>query len=268
MTDFITKSVNSRVVTAFFDEREAAKTASDSLVALGVRPNQIQITDGEPEQQSATRTAEPGFWETLKNMFLPEEDHRSYAEGLQRGGYLLSAQVEPELYDRALEVVDSGGAVDMDERETSWRSSGWAGYKLGESASPTPASPLSTPTTLIPGQDVAPPFDEGAIFRTRDNSHGLTRLRSYTYGNAPGVRDERADARFAADTGRIADHMDVIASDGIKIGTVDHLDGENIKLAKTTSPDGMHHFVSLAEVNHVDTHVHLNRTSQEVRANW
>ena len=49
-------------------------------------------------------------------MFLPAEDHHSYAEGLRRGGFLLSANVEAELYDRALEIMETGGAVDMDER--------------------------------------------------------------------------------------------------------------------------------------------------------
>ncbi|WP_131194373.1 DUF2171 domain-containing protein [Lichenihabitans psoromatis] len=63
--------------------------------------------------------------------------------------------------------------------------------------------------------------------------------------------------------------MDVIASDRQKIGTVDHLDGpDTIKLAKTTSPDGQHHLVSLAWVDHVDTHVHLNRTTAQVMSSW
>src|SRR5437868_6585682 len=115
MIDFVTKSVNSRMITAFFDTREAAQNAADSLQALGVRPSHIQIAEGA-DPAGAAHSAEPGFWESLKNMFLPAEDHHSYAEGLRRGGYLLSADVEPELYDRALEVVDSGGAVNMDER--------------------------------------------------------------------------------------------------------------------------------------------------------
>jgi hypothetical protein len=262
MVDFITKSVNSRMITAFFDTREAAQRASDSLTALGVRAHQIQITDGasNPDAAGAAQPAEMSFWESLKSMFLPAEDHHSYAEGLQRGGYLLSADVDPELYDRAVEVVDSGGAVNMDEREASWASSGWTRYESGET-SPPPRTPPAVPSP----RDTLPTFDEGAVFATRDTSHGRTGLRSYMYG----IRDqERAAERFASEDGRIEDHMDVIASDGIKIGTVDHLDGENIKLAKSTSPDGMHHLVSLADVDHVDAHVHLNRTSPEVRASW
>ena len=63
--------------------------------------------------------------------------------------------------------------------------------------------------------------------------------------------------------------MDVIASDGVKIGTVDHLDGpDKIKLAKSTSPDGQHHYIPLTWVDHVDTHVHLTKASAEARAGW
>ncbi len=69
-----------------------------------------------------------------------------------------------------------------------------------------------------------------------------------------------------SDDGRIVEHMEVYASDGTKVGTVDHMDGpDRFKLAKSTSPDGQHHFVPLSWVDHVDRHVHLNRTLAEMR---
>ena len=78
-----------------------------------------------------------------------------------------------------------------------------------------------------------------------------------------------APAMGLSNVAAIREHMDVIASDGVKVGTVDHLDGQDkIKLAKTTSPDGQHHFVPLSWVDHVDAHVHLNKTSEATRAGW
>ncbi len=61
---------------------------------------------------------------------------------------------------------------------------------------------------------------------------------------------------------KIQEHMDVISSDGKMVGKVDHLDGtDKIKLTKQSSPDGQHHhFISLSWVDHVDQHVHLNKT--------
>ncbi len=73
--------------------------------------------------------------------------------------------------------------------------------------------------------------------------------------------------REGSDGGRIAEHMEVYASDGTKVGTVDHMEGaDRIKLAKSTSPDGQHHYVPLTWVDHVDQHVHLNKTVAEMKA--
>lgn len=59
----------------------------------------------------------------------------------------------------------------------------------------------------------------------------------------------------------IKPHMDVIGSDGARIGTVDHLDGDRIKLARGTAGDGQHHYVPLSAVSRVDSHVHLSATA-------
>ena len=72
-----------------------------------------------------------------------------------------------------------------------------------------------------------------------------------------------------SNVGTVMAHMDVIASDGTKVGTVDHMDGtDKIKLAKNTSPDGEHHYIQMAWVDHIDKHVHLKRTTAEVKAAW
>lgn len=73
--------------------------------------------------------------------------------------------------------------------------------------------------------------------------------------------------REGSDNGRIVEHMEVFASDGTKVGTVDHMEGsDRIKLAESTSPDGEHHFVPLTWVDHVDQHVHLNKTVSEMKS--
>jgi hypothetical protein len=71
-------------------------------------------------------------------------------------------------------------------------------------------------------------------------------------------------------TSEIKEHMDVISSDKKTVGKVDHLDGsDKIKLTKQSSPDGQHHhFIPLAWVDHVDQHVHLNKSGADVTAHW
>ncbi len=67
---------------------------------------------------------------------------------------------------------------------------------------------------------------------------------------------------------QIIPKLDVLASDRTKVGVVDHLDGERIKLARHDAPDGQHHYVPLSWVDHVDTHVHLNVPAATVFAGW
>jgi hypothetical protein len=59
-------------------------------------------------------------------------------------------------------------------------------------------------------------------------------------------------------------------SDGVHVGTVDHLEGQDqMKLTKTDpDADGEHHFIPLAWVDHVDEHVHLKQSGAEAKARW
>lgn len=66
----------------------------------------------------------------------------------------------------------------------------------------------------------------------------------------------------------IKPHMAVISSCGCTMGKVDHVDGASIKLTRNDSPDGQHHFIPAAWVDHIDTHVHLNKNADETKRGW
>ena len=57
---------------------------------------------------------------------------------------------------------------------------------------------------------------------------------------------------------QITEHMNVIGADGVHVGTVDHVDGDRIKLTKNDSPqaeDGQgakHHYISIGLVAEID----------------
>ncbi len=73
--------------------------------------------------------------------------------------------------------------------------------------------------------------------------------------------------RFDATT--ITEHMPVLGSDGVHVGTVDHLDGaDRIKLTKNDSSDDRHHFIPMSWVERVDTHVHLKKSAGEAQKEW
>ena len=52
----------------------------------------------------------------------------------------------------------------------------------------------------------------------------------------------------------IKEHMEVVGSDGVHVGTVDHMEGaDEMKLtANDEDAGGEHHFIPLAWVDHVD----------------
>ena len=65
------------------------------------------------------------------------------------------------------------------------------------------------------------------------------------------------------DANAIKEHMEVIGADGVHVGTVDHVDGERIKLTKADSGAqiegaeggehaGHHHYVSLGLVADIE----------------
>ena len=54
----------------------------------------------------------------------------------------------------------------------------------------------------------------------------------------------------------IKEHMEVIGADGVHVGTVDHIDGDRIKLTKKDSGEGSHeghhHYISRGLVADVE----------------
>lgn len=59
-----------------------------------------------------------------------------------------------------------------------------------------------------------------------------------------------------ADASAIKEHMEIIGADGVHVGTVDHVDGDRIKLTKKDSGEGSHkghhHYVSIGLVADVE----------------
>ncbi|WP_051935530.1 DUF2171 domain-containing protein [Deinococcus sp. YIM 77859] len=61
------------------------------------------------------------------------------------------------------------------------------------------------------------------------------------------------------------EHMQVKDKNGDYVGTVDHIEGDQLKLTKSGSPDGQHHYVPLSSVESMDdVAVYLNITQDQV----
>jgi hypothetical protein len=75
-----------------------------------------------------------GLAGSLVGAGVPEEHAQAYAEGVRRGGALITVRAEEGMVDRIVDVLDDHGSVDMDQREQAWRQEGWTGSAAGSSA--------------------------------------------------------------------------------------------------------------------------------------
>ncbi len=64
----------------------------------------------------------------------------------------------------------------------------------------------------------------------------------------------------------LRDHMPVVCSDGGQFATVDHMDGDSIKLTK--DDQGQHHWIPMDWVTRVDQHVHVDRPGDQAMRDW
>jgi uncharacterized protein (TIGR02271 family) len=176
--DTQTHAGSRRIVTAFFEDRSDAERAVERLTAAGIPQDAIRFVAGSEAGQGQQRESSGGFLDALVDLFLPDEDSATYAEGLRRGGYLVSASVHEGDYERALDILDDEGTIDIGERERSWRAEGWSGTG---SMSGSTASTMrgATSDARREGEEVIPVAEEELRVGKRDVSHGRVRVRSY-----------------------------------------------------------------------------------------
>jgi stress response protein YsnF len=151
-----------QTITAMYDDQAQAQAAQAKLIAAGFPQNTIRLTAGASTTTTQAQRAgsydhtrdEGGFWASLKDAFMPEEDRYTYSEGLSRGSTLLTATVEDSRVDAAMDILEEHGSVNLDDREATWRKEGWSGYTGGTTTSTTAGTGAAS-TTLQGGAQAA-----------------------------------------------------------------------------------------------------------------
>ena len=129
----------SRTITALFDSREEAEAAKARLQSSRIDADRIRVIDKDNASSSSSGSGSGGgsggesrgFFGSLADMFMPDEDRYAYQEGINRGGYMVCAQVDEHEADEAVRVLEESNSVDFDERQEQWRGDGWAGWTGG-----------------------------------------------------------------------------------------------------------------------------------------
>ncbi len=201
----------SQTITAMYDKASAAETAVRKLVAAGIPRASIKMVAGAADTTTRTGTSydhtrdEGGFWSSLKDLFIPEEDRYAYSEGLSRGGTMLTVTADDDHSDKAMDILEEEGSIDFEERETAWRSEGWTGYPAPSATT----SASSVGTTAAVGTTAVGAMSTGEV-STGTSSTGTTgvQTRSPTAGQPvdeviPIIQEKLSVGKRVADHGRV-----------------------------------------------------------------
>jgi uncharacterized protein (TIGR02271 family) len=127
---------STRTVVAVFDDYATAERAVNDLVSSGFSRENIDITSGnssygsdfaagnagltgrEPRDQSGG-----GIGGFFRRIFGDDEYSGNFDEAVRRGNTVVTVTTSDE--DRAADILDRNGAIDVDERAASWRQEGF-----------------------------------------------------------------------------------------------------------------------------------------------
>jgi uncharacterized protein (TIGR02271 family) len=123
-----------------------------------------------------------GIVGSLVDLGVPDEEAGWYAEGVRRGGTMVSATVDESQVNRAQDIMNRHNPIDLERRAATWRESGWTGHDM--TAAPMTATEINTyrdTMRTLPANEEAR-FDvvqEEVQVGKRDVERGHVRVRSY-----------------------------------------------------------------------------------------
>lgn len=160
-----------QTLVASFDSRGAAENAVQALLSAGFDRDHIHLHANGSATEADTGKSK-GFWDTISDFFMPDDDRSAYDESVRRGGATLVIAAEEARVDQAADILERNGAIDMDERENTWRNEGWAPGATAASAGATASGGLHDAEAI-------PLAEEQLRVGKRQVSEGRVRVRSY-----------------------------------------------------------------------------------------
>jgi uncharacterized protein (TIGR02271 family) len=180
----------SQLITVMFKNRADAEIAKADLEnELQLPAGAVQLHAQDAAGAATAPTQDTGILAGLRNLFVPEDDRAAYASGIQRGGVLVSAEVDEARIEHAYDILDRDGAIDLDEQQSEWSQNQQAIAGTATAAPMTtssatggidaPLSPSPTATAGRVGEEVIPVVEERLRVGKRDVERGRVRVRSY-----------------------------------------------------------------------------------------
>jgi hypothetical protein len=138
-----------------------------------------------------------GLVGALVDMGVPEEEANYYAEGVRRGGALVTIQVDDEWTNQIRTILERHNPIDIGEHASQWQQEGWSHFDSDAAlytASNTPYQAQAGAEAYAPtGEDED--FDDYDLYNARFRQHYES-----NYANGPYTYDNYASAyRYGLD---------------------------------------------------------------------
>jgi len=140
-------STSTRTVVGVFDDQSTAQNVVEELVNSGFNRNNIEISAHDSYASDAARGnaglsgqthdhSGGGISGFFRRMFGDDvrDDYGHYAEAVRRGSSVVCVTTDDQNAERAADILDNAGAVDVDQRAQAWKQGGYNGFD--ESAAP------------------------------------------------------------------------------------------------------------------------------------
>ncbi len=117
-----------KLVISLFDDYKIAEQVINDLVKNGFSDNDIHVTGQSAKGHYSTGHDHHKLGSYLEDEGVPREESGYYAEGVRRGGTLITVSAADEWADKAADIMRRYEVVDIDSRVDAWRGQGWTGY--------------------------------------------------------------------------------------------------------------------------------------------
>ena len=111
------------------------------VLAAGPLAAALGVTVGSTLTGAAIGAAAGGIIGALTHLGVPKDQAEYYAEGVRRGGTLVTVSASDSDAQKAVDIMNGAGAVDIDSRGANYRTGGYAGY--------TEAAPAYTEDEIV-----------------------------------------------------------------------------------------------------------------------
>ena len=162
-----------QTVIGFFDNTTEAQEAMRRLISAGFRHDDVDISaqsaTGSAGTSRDSRREDEDTGDSIsrffKSLFDSDDDVNSYSEVARRSGSIVTVHAQSgEQAERAADILDDSGAVDVDERAAQYGYAGNTGTR--------------TDTTTTEGTTSVPVIEEELHVGKREVETGGARLRS------------------------------------------------------------------------------------------